>query len=86
MSESKLDYKVGRLGLMKYQGARSVVTPVPKVHDLGRLHRCPTAPGRLQDNKSVAVEEICMFSKHLVELRNHRMVFGNGLSVELAER
>lgn len=40
VAESKGDYKVRRLGLVKFQGARSVVTPLPEVHDLGRLHPC----------------------------------------------
>ena len=38
--ESKGDYKIRRLGPVKLQGARSVVTPLPEVHDLGRLHPC----------------------------------------------
>ncbi len=40
VAESKGDYKVRRLGLVKFQGARSVVTPLPEFHDLGRLHPC----------------------------------------------
>jgi hypothetical protein len=35
VSESKHDDNVGHLRLVKFQGARSGVTPVPKVHDLG---------------------------------------------------
>jgi hypothetical protein len=35
VAESKGDYKVRRLGLVKFQGARSVVTPLPEVHDFG---------------------------------------------------
>ena len=40
VAESKGDYKVRRLGLVKFQGAWSVVTPLPEVYDLGRLHPC----------------------------------------------
>jgi hypothetical protein len=69
VAESKGDYKVRRLGLVKFQGARSVVTPLPEVHNLGRHHPCQTALCRFQDNKAIAVDEICVFPKHLVELR-----------------
>ena len=60
--------RVRRLGLVKFQGARSVVTPLPEVNDPGRLHPCQTAPGRFQDNEANAIDEICVFPKHLVEL------------------
>ncbi len=40
VAKSKGDYKVRRLGLVKFQGARSVVTPLPEGYDLGRLHPC----------------------------------------------
>ena len=40
VAESKGDYKVRRLGVVKFQGAWSVVTPLPEVYDLGRLHPC----------------------------------------------
>src|ERR1700710_2631092 len=40
VAESKGDYKVRRLGLVKFQGTRSVATALPEVHDLGRLHPC----------------------------------------------
>ena len=86
VSESKHDDDVCRLGLVRFQGARSGSRSSPQ-----RSRPWPTAPplGRPRPapgSDSIAVEEKRVFSKQIVELGNHWMVLRYGLRFELADR
>jgi hypothetical protein len=53
---------------------------------ISELSSRPSRLGRLQDIEPIAVEEESVFPEQIVQLWNDRMVVGNGLGFELAQR
>src|SRR5437764_7246774 len=83
---TKCDNDVGRLGLMRRQAGRIRIVPVGKIHDLPRLSSLLCRRGRLHDVESVAIEEEGVIAEQSIQLRNRRMVVGDNLGFELAQR
>jgi hypothetical protein len=75
--QSKRDDDIGRLGLVQLQTRPAVVAPAGQIHD----HAGLLCLDRLHDVEPVAVEKESVLAEQVVELRNHRMVVGNGLGL-----
>src|SRR5262249_41139189 len=79
------DQYLGRFGLVRLQTGRVALAPVGQVHDLRRAP-CPISGfRRLDDIEALAVEEERVLAEQLVQLRDHGMGVGNGLTFELRQ-
>ena len=82
----KRDDDVSRFGLVRLQAIRIGLAPVGKIYNFGPRSSRPSGAGGLHDAESVAVEEKCMLPEYVVQLRNHGVVVGNRLTLQLAQR
>jgi len=83
VSGPKYDHEVGWFGIVSCQTVG--VAPVGKIYYLPRLASCLSRFGRFHNVESVVVEEKSVISEYFIELRNHWMIVGNGLGLELAQ-
>src|SRR3954453_1807984 len=79
------DDDVSRFGLVRLQAIRIGLAPVGKIYNFGPRSSRPSGAGGLHDAESVAVEEKCMLPEYVVQLRNHGVVVGNRLTLQLAQ-
>jgi len=81
----KRDDDVSRFGLVRLQAIRIGLAPVGEIYNFGPRSSRPGGAGGLHDAESVAVEEECVLPEYVVQLRNHGMVVGNRLTLQLAQ-
>jgi hypothetical protein len=82
----KLNDGVGWLGLVWRQAGEVRIAPIRKIHNSSRLNsRLGILAGRLHNVQSIAVEEERVIPEQFAQLRNHGVIVGKGLAVELAQ-
>ena len=77
------DDNAGRFGFMRQQFGEISIAPIRKIHNFAGLSFQFRCFGGFQNVKSTAVEKERVIPKQAVQLRNHRMIVGKGLSIEL---
>jgi hypothetical protein len=82
----KDDHGASRFRRMRREARQVRVGPVGQVDDLARLDPRFRGLGRLKDAQSVVVEKEGVIAEQAIEPWNHRIVVGNGLGFELAQR
>src|SRR3984893_18532730 len=77
----EFDDGVSRFGLVRCQTRQISVGPICKIYNPRRLSSRPSSlDGRLHNVQSITVEEKGVILEQFVQLRNHRMAVGNGLT------
>ena len=78
----EFDYGASRLGFVRRQAGESVVAPIRKIYDSGRVNSIPRGlVGRLQNVQPIAIEQKSVIPEQFVQLRNYRMIVGLFLSI-----
>jgi hypothetical protein len=82
----QFDDGASRFRFVRRQTGEIFVAPIRKIYDSRSLNSSARSLlGRLQNVQPIAIQQKCVISKQLVQLRNCRMTVGNGLDFELVD-
>jgi hypothetical protein len=82
----QFDDGASRLGFVRRQARESLVAPIRKIDDSGRLNSIPRSlVGRLQNVQSIAIEQKSVIPKQFIQLPNRWVAIGKGFGFELVD-